>query len=166
MRLRFALWMAVALAGSMSCSNKVTTPVVLSAEDIRFEVTASPANGSPIEPVVIHIQTGNLGGTTVLLPRTCPEPLYRVYDAAGVELPLGDPTNPEACLADAYLAPFEPGEGWEASSPFDGWYYSAAGVRLEAPPGTYKATARFMYWRQADSPELVTITREVSFTWR
>lgn len=166
MSLRFALLMAVAFAGSMSCSNKVTTPVVLPAEDIRFEVTASPANGSPIEPVDIHIQTRNLGGTTVWLPGTCPEPLYRVYDAAGVELPLEDPTNPRACAQDAYLAPFKPGEGSEASRPFDGWYYSAAGVRLEAPPGTYKATARFMYWRQTPSPELVTIRREVSFTWR
>ena len=159
------LLLVAAFSGTLSC---VTDPVDPPREDIRFEITASPSSGSTAEPVILHIKTRNAGGTTVLLPRTCPEPPYRFHDDAGNELLTQDPTNREVCPQDAYLEPFAPGTSWEVTYAFEGRYYSPTGEALEARPGTYKATAHFVFLRNGESgnPEIVTLIRDVRFTWQ
>jgi hypothetical protein len=166
MRLRFALWMVVAVAGSLSCSNRVTAPVVLHAEDIRFEL-AKTGGGSPGDPITFVGRVHNAGSASVFPFSSCPDPYIRIYDTNQVELHQADPTQPVPCPL-ALIAPLEPGKTIEFSLTFDGHYFSDTGILSTAPAGTYRAIATFRYSppEPSGTSDLHGVTREISFDWQ
>jgi hypothetical protein len=165
MRLLLAV-LVVAIGGSLSCSNRITVPVVLPDEDIRFELVAS-GGGSAGDPVTFRGLIRNAGGAAVMPYIDCGEHPVRIYDATRTELYQVDPTQPVPCpLAD--VAPLLPGQTIEFSLTFDGDYFSETGDPLTAPAGYYRAIATFRY--QPPNPEgpsdLHGLTRELSFNWQ
>ena len=166
MRLPVALLMVVTLGGTVSCSNKVTTRVVLPDEDIRLEMAAS-GGGSPGAPVTLRGRIVNAGAAAVVPFYQCGVPVVRIYDAAQTELFQFDPTQPVPCPL-GLVAPLQPGQSVEFSLTFDGDYFTEGGVPSTAPPGTYRAVATFRYTppNPTSPSDIHGLTREQSFTWQ
>lgn len=162
---RFALLLALAIAGSLSCGSRVAGPPSLPEEDVRVTMTLS-SDGGPTGPLNIRIEVMNAGRRSVITPDPCPEPYIRFYDGQMTELYQRNPTMPVACPVSLY-APLRTGERWELSYAFDGTYYSATGERLEAVPGTYHVIATLTYalFEPPEAPARI-VTREASFVWR
>jgi len=166
MRLLLIVSVVVAVCGSLSCSNKVTTSVVLLDEDIRLELVAS-GGGSAGAPVTLRGLVRNAGAKPVEHHIVCGEPLIRIYSATRSELYQIDPTQPVPCPL-SIVPPLGPGETIEFSLTFDGNYFSATGDPLTAPPGAYSAIATFKYRPpQGEGPSVIHgLTRELSFSWQ
>lgn len=167
MKPRLALLLALACAGSLSCGSGATGflapkgPVL----DIRMEVTASsPGSGMP---VTIKAVVRNAGNISVGQVNMCPVAVIRIYDGQDVELLQRDPTAPVVCPL-MVPAPLRFGESLEFTHVFDGTYFSESGVRLDAPPGMYRAVATFEYlsFPGPGLEERGTVVRETSFDWQ
>ncbi len=172
MRLRFGLLLAALLAGAPGCGNRVTGLPARWADRgrrIQIEMSTSAPNGTLGQPLTVHAVIRNAGLSRVYPIDPCPVPHIRIYGRQGEETLLRDPRDHVACIAAACCADFPPGSRWDLSVTFDGWVNSASGDRVEAQPGTYRAMARLSYYRQPGSGGYegpVTISDEISFTWR
>lgn len=166
---RLAFLLALACAGSLSCGSRATgflAPKTAPTRDIRMELSvSSPGNR---KPALITAVVRNVGDISVGQVNLCPVPVIRIYDGQNVELLQLDPTVPVACPL-MLVAPLGSGMRVEFMPVFDGTYYSAAGQRLDAPPGTYRAVATFEY-RTIPGPggaeEPGTVTREQPLIWQ
>ncbi len=169
MKTRFALLLALACAGSLSCGSRDTgifAPRAVPMLDIRMELSASsPGNH---KPALIEAIVRNAGDISVGHVNLCPVPVIRIYDAQDVELLQRDPTTGVPCPL-MLVAPLRHGESVEFYHVFDGTYFSASGQQLGAPPGTYRAVATFEYRTlpaAGGTEEPGVVTRETPFVWQ
>ena len=167
MKLRIALLMVVVFAGSLSCSSRVTSPLLdRPIEKVSFDLVTT-GGGSAGAPITIEGFIRNEGTISVWPHYPCPAPRIVIHDAGHTELLQTNPTGVQVnCVA--LLAPMEPGGGLHFSITFDGHYFNDAGDRLMAPAGTYTAACTFKY-EPVDlerNSDVRVLTREVSFNWQ
>ena len=161
MKTRFVLLLALALFGSLSCSqgpSRIFAPHTLPPERIELALTASAAVGSPAEPVTITATLENLGRTVQTPCRFVP--LIRIYDVQGNEVFIWNPTIVVIGMCDPN---FRSSARYVQPLTFNGNCYSLDGEQLQAPAGTYRAVAEFQYFGESG---LQALTREVTFTWQ
>lgn len=167
MRVGIALLMVVAFAGSLSCSSRVTSPLLdRPIEKVSFELITS-GGGSAGAPVIIEGFVRNEGTVAIWPIYPCPAPRILIYDAGQSELLQTNPSGPQmVCIG--LLASMEPGRTLHFSITFDGHYFNDAGDRLMAPAGTYTAACTFKYEPYGvDRPSGTRVLmREVSFNWQ